>query len=424
MGKKMMPLVSAVDGVVRSVEYPEPSWGYSVTIEDADGYTYHYLHMNNDVPGTDNGQGGGMNAYAVDIERGNRVVAGQLIGWMGDSGNAEGTGPHLHFEIRKNGTAFSPFESLRVAKKITTPTPRLQLADEFLPFGNFEGGASIAIGNLDADSDLEIVAGANAGGGPHVQIFDEGVQTAKFGFFPYVQGFRGGTEVSLGDVDADGIDEIITAPGPGGGPHVKVFKPDGTMIREFLAYDAKFSGGIRITAADLNNDNKAEIITIPQKGGGPHVKVFQSDGVVLSEFFAYDPSLRMGFDIAANKTAIATAPAFGGGPHVKVFNLTGQLQAEFLAYDELHRGGMRLDMDQNRIATAPLLGGPDIRLFDLSGNKVNSDSGFEPWWIGSYDVAIRRGVVYASTGPNSRRRTSVRPVDFRSQFFNPRNPKQ
>lgn len=116
MGKKMMPLYAAVDGTVHDLEIPEATWGYAITLEDADGYTYHYIHINNDTPGTDDGLGGVDNAYAPFISRGAVVRKGQLIGWMGDSGNAEAVGAHLHFEIRQpDGTAINPYESLMTA---------------------------------------------------------------------------------------------------------------------------------------------------------------------------------------------------------------------------------------------------------------------------------------------------------------------
>ncbi len=412
MGRKMLPLVAAVDGTVRSVTYPEATWGYSVTIEDADGYTYHYLHINNDVPGTDNGKGDGINAYAVDMKRGNKVVAGQLIGWMGDSGNAEPTQAHLHFEIRKDGVPYSPYASLKAASKITKPVERPILPNEILPFGGFEGGASVAVGNLDADNEVEVVAAANAGGGPHVQVFDKGSQTSKLAFFAYTQGFRGGVDVATGDLDGDGIDEIITGPGKGGGPNVKAFKADGTQVISFMAYDPKFLGGIKVSAADVNNDGKAEIVTIPASGGGPHVRIFSADGNVFWEFLAYDPNLRMGYDVAASKSAIATVPSTGGGPHVKVFDYSGTMKAEFLAYDGNHRGGSRIAIDSKNIYTAPLLGGPDFKKFDLNGNHLESDTTFEVWWPGSWDIATYKGVSYVSTGPGSKRRTSVRELDF------------
>lgn len=103
IGKKMMPLYAAVTGEVRSVEVPEASWGCRVVLEDADGYRYLYYHVNNDTPGTDDGIGCGEYAYAPGITRRSSVTAGQLIGWMGDSGNAEAVGAHLHFEIRTPG---------------------------------------------------------------------------------------------------------------------------------------------------------------------------------------------------------------------------------------------------------------------------------------------------------------------------------
>jgi hypothetical protein len=117
MGKKMTPLYAAVDGIVHDLEIPEASWGYAITLRDADGYTYHYLHINDDTPGTDDGQGGISNAYAPFTGRGSAVKKGQLIGYMGDSGNAENVGAHLHFEIRKpGGTAIDPYLSLVAAR--------------------------------------------------------------------------------------------------------------------------------------------------------------------------------------------------------------------------------------------------------------------------------------------------------------------
>jgi hypothetical protein len=124
MGKKMTPLYSAIDGKVRNLEIPEASWGYAITLEDADGYTYHYLHVNNDTPGTDDGLGGVDHAYAPFVGRGAAVRKGQLIGWMGDSGNAENVGSHLHFEIRRSdGTAINPYQSLTAALKAGGPAP-------------------------------------------------------------------------------------------------------------------------------------------------------------------------------------------------------------------------------------------------------------------------------------------------------------
>ncbi len=110
---KMTPLVSTIDGKVLFIVSPEPAWGYEVCLIDAEGYLYDYLHMNNDNPGTDDNRGGELHAYAPGIEAGVSVRKGQLIGWVGDSGNAEDTVPHLHFEMRDpSGSVINPYQSL------------------------------------------------------------------------------------------------------------------------------------------------------------------------------------------------------------------------------------------------------------------------------------------------------------------------
>jgi len=70
-----------------------------ISICGDDGRKYDYIHMNNDTPGTDDALGGPEFAFAPGLLRAGSVTRGQWIGTLGDSGNAEGTAPHLHFEI-------------------------------------------------------------------------------------------------------------------------------------------------------------------------------------------------------------------------------------------------------------------------------------------------------------------------------------
>jgi len=128
MGKRMMRLVAAVDGTVHRLVFNNTSsGGNSVTIKGADGWTYHYLHVNNDTPGTDDAKATRAQAFPSNVLVGARVTRGQLIAYMGDSGNAESTSPHLHFEIRQppapgsyTGVAINPYDSLRAASPTAT----------------------------------------------------------------------------------------------------------------------------------------------------------------------------------------------------------------------------------------------------------------------------------------------------------------
>jgi peptidoglycan hydrolase-like protein with peptidoglycan-binding domain len=112
---KMTPVVATVDGNITFIAIPQASWGYSITIRDSEGYSYRYLHLNNDTPGTDDGVGGEANAYAAGLVRGSSVSRGQVIGWVGDSGNAESTVSHLHFEMRAPSGTINPYDSLFAA---------------------------------------------------------------------------------------------------------------------------------------------------------------------------------------------------------------------------------------------------------------------------------------------------------------------
>ena len=121
MGEKLMPLVAAVDGTVAWVHNDGGGLsGNMVSIEDAGGWQYYYIHVNNDTPGTDDSANPPEWAFAPGIVAGATVSAGQLIAYMGDSGNAEWTSPHLHFEIHKpDGTAINPWTSLRLSQGLS-----------------------------------------------------------------------------------------------------------------------------------------------------------------------------------------------------------------------------------------------------------------------------------------------------------------
>ena len=105
------------DGVVDRL-LDHPTAGRGIVIHDAEGWEYHLYHLNNDTPGSDDGADDGSWRFAAGIVPGAHVTAGQLIGWMGDSGNSEGSVPHAHVEIhRPDGTAINPYWSLRRAQR-------------------------------------------------------------------------------------------------------------------------------------------------------------------------------------------------------------------------------------------------------------------------------------------------------------------
>lgn len=99
LGSKLQKLVACVDGTVAALTYD--TGGNALYLEDGDGWYYAYLHINNDTPGTDDGKNPRAWAFAPGLAVGSKVSRGQLVAYLGDSGNAESTVPHCHFEIRK-----------------------------------------------------------------------------------------------------------------------------------------------------------------------------------------------------------------------------------------------------------------------------------------------------------------------------------
>ncbi len=98
---RLTPLVAAKGGTITSLRRSSATnAGNTVIIEDDEGWRYLYLHLNNDSPGTDDGSNPQGWIVPNRLRIGDRVEEGQFIGYLGDSGNAETTPPHLHFEIR------------------------------------------------------------------------------------------------------------------------------------------------------------------------------------------------------------------------------------------------------------------------------------------------------------------------------------
>ncbi len=110
MAAKGIPVLAAADGVVDWV----PTACCGLGIDHGNGWQTRYIHLNNDTQNTDgsysdDGKGWGIAPGIVD---GSVVTKGQVIGWVGDSGNAEAGASHLHFELRQNGVAIDPYPYL------------------------------------------------------------------------------------------------------------------------------------------------------------------------------------------------------------------------------------------------------------------------------------------------------------------------
>lgn len=114
MAPKMTQVYAAADGVITVVATSSLAGRY-LEIDHGGGWSTRYIHLNNDSPGTDDGNADWELTVVPGLVEGSRVVAGEHIAWVGDSGNAEGSGSHTHFEIAYQGGEIDPYPLLKDA---------------------------------------------------------------------------------------------------------------------------------------------------------------------------------------------------------------------------------------------------------------------------------------------------------------------
>jgi hypothetical protein len=158
--------------------------------------------------------------------------------------------------------------------------------------------------DFNGDGRADIVTAAGPGGGPQVRVFSGANGQDLLSFFAYDVGFTGGVRAAVCDLNLDGVPDIVTAPGPGGGPHIRAFNGATgaqlpTAIGSFLAYAPGFTGGVFVGCDDVNGDGVPDVLTGAGAGGGPHVRAFNgATGAELIGVFAFTPAFTGGVFVA------------------------------------------------------------------------------------------------------------------------------
>lgn len=286
--------------------------------------------------------------------------------------------------------------------------------------------------------------GAGAGGGPVVNVYSGIDNTILASFFAFEQGFTGGVQTAVADVNNDGISDVIAGAGVGGGPRVIVFNGATnftTTLFDFFAFSTAFTGGVDVAGGDFNADGFADIVVGAGAGGGPQVNIFDGrTGNLLTQFFAYDQSFRGGVTVAVGDVdgssfnSVVTGAGAGGGPNVRTFrnsrffnigdtpilpgnqSISMNQTSSFFAYELSYTGGVQVAVGLNsgtpyggfyRIITGTLTAGPEVTVWqamesenmtmdtpDIVFEKVSDFFAFDS----TQTTGVRVGSVAVSTG--------------------------
>jgi hypothetical protein len=193
--------------------------------------------------------------------------------------------------------------------------PEIRVFDEdgqqlfsFLAFGGvYDGGVSVATGDLNGDGRAEIVAGSLAPPA-RIRVFDRGVPEG-----PVMTPFAAGAQVGVADLSGNARGVIIAGETSGEHPRLALIDPQSGAVLHSTELSGTTVSGIRVSGGDLNADGRDEIVVSSGFGGDSRVHVFDAGLVETNSFAAYDwpgagtnvaVATRVGFPIAAQPRTV------------------------------------------------------------------------------------------------------------------------
>ncbi len=131
---------------------------------------------------------------------------------------------------------------------------------------------------------------------PEIRVFDNN-HRIKGRFLAYDSNMKSGVEVTVGDINNDNWNEIITVPVKDDQYIVKLFSMKGRDKGQFLSYGKSLTMGLKIIAKDISGDNIPEILTLPNKGTASLLRIYDDNGLEKDNMYLRNPNDRNGYSL-------------------------------------------------------------------------------------------------------------------------------
>ncbi|MBI2426291.1 MAG: carboxypeptidase regulatory-like domain-containing protein [Candidatus Kerfeldbacteria bacterium] len=273
-------------------------------------------------------------------------------------------------------------------------------ADDFVYAETFRGTINVTVADVTGDDTPDVIVFPTSGGTSHIRVFnyENGKLELLTQFFAYGTTVRVGLRVMTGDLDGDGVRDLVVAPEEAAGSNIRFYKFNTNdeafeLLGWTMAFGPQWRGELNIRVGDIDNDGMIEAVVAPHTQGGPNVQVFEYNALTqeidrVGWFMAYQESYHGGVDFAItnldndNYREIVTSPRHDGGSNLRVYEYDPDqggfvLSDWMLVYGAGLRGQLHVTVSDiqgdgdSELIISPLevgMGGPNVRVLDWNSD--------------------------------------------------------